>query len=201
MSPERSENKVQNRIDFEELTRFTKEVVLKDGGHIPMVIVEGSRQTIVGYIPPVLETHEERMQFMNTAGSYLANNREIGILQQVFFIGEGWVSLGRDGKPPKVSPSQDPNRKEVLIISSVEIENDRKNLKLFEMIRNQNGELVELQELQPDEGDRDIVEIPLLDAFIEGFELEVFKKLNRLLGIEINPSNYPYWKSKSNKLL
>jgi hypothetical protein len=48
MSPERRGDKY--RISFEEVTSNAKEIIRKDGHHVPVLIVEGSKNFIVSQI-------------------------------------------------------------------------------------------------------------------------------------------------------
>jgi len=43
-----------------------------------------------------------------------------------------------DGQPLKVLPSQDPNRKEVLMVAGLKVDGNVKYAKIFEMIRDRN---------------------------------------------------------------
>ena len=88
------------------------------------------------------------------------------------------MSVLREGKLPEVMPSQDPDRKEVLIISGMQVEGSVKNLRLFEMIRSQEGKLVGLREAIPGKDEPDEADVPLLDAFINGFRTGVRNKAN-----------------------
>ncbi len=81
------------------------------------------------------------------------------------------MSMVMEGKPPNVRPSQDPNRKEVLIVSGLRVEDQLKGLRLYEMRRNFRGKLTDLDEVKPGEGKSGTVDVPLLDAFVEGFQI------------------------------
>ncbi len=72
----------------------------------------------------------------------------------------------------KMRPSEDPNRKEVLIISAIQIKERKKQMKVFEILRDSHGQVVGLEEFSPDEKKEDVlVEVPLLDAFVDGFQM------------------------------
>ena len=171
MSPERK----PDRYDLDEITNIAKENILKFGGHVPTIIVKGSDGSSIAQFESLAETHEEKARMMFAAGADIARNNRIGELWQVFFVSEAWVSMaGEDGTIDK-PPSQDPNRKEVLIITTVElIEQPRTDLALFEMIRNNEGELVELKEFAMVENAEGLrVESPLLKAFVAGYRMGV----------------------------
>ena len=174
MSPERNEYK----LSFDEVVANAKDFVLKDGHHTPILIVEGSKNLIVSQIQEMPETHGERMEMMRFIGQAAAKSGRVGKLEQVVFISEGWMSMASEDKPPEMRPSEDPKRKEVLIISGLQIKERRKSLKLFEMVRNQNKKVVNLPEISPPHAKDDKVEVPLLDAFAQGFQLAFRARVN-----------------------
>jgi hypothetical protein len=169
MSPERRPERRPHRFTLEYVTQLAREVALEHGGHIPTLIVEGSRQPLIGQIPELPPTHEGRVDMMRTMGATLALSGQVGALRQVFFICEGWMSTAHEGEPPVVPPSQDPNRKEVLLISSLKVEGSQSGLVMFEMVRDTEGKLVELPQLPTPQDEGGSVDSPLLDAFAEGF--------------------------------
>lgn len=142
MSPERS-----FQIDeFEQIVERAKKLTLMDGGHVPILIAAGSRTRSIYNFSVMPDTHDERFLLMQSAGRYLAEHGKIGRLRQVFFISEGWMSMASRDKPPQMRPSEDPSRKEVLIVSGLDIEGQKKYMQLFEMVRDQNKKIVELPE-------------------------------------------------------
>jgi len=167
MSPERN----QYRISFDEIVANAKEITLKDGHHVPILIVEGSKDLLTSQISEMPETHGERMQLMRFLGQAAAKSGMVGNLEQVFFISEGWMSTASQDKPPNIRPSVDPNRKEVLIISGLRVKDSRKNIRLFEMARDQNKQIVSLEQLLPPQEKDGRIEVPLLEAFAQGFKL------------------------------
>lgn len=168
MSPERG----QYRTTFEDITEKAKEILIQDGQHVPLLIIEGSKKLVVSQIQDMPDTHDERAALMRFFGQAAARTAKIGRLEQVFFVSEGWMSAASKDKPPEMRPSQDPQRKEVLIISGLELKTRRKQLRIFEMVRNPSKRVVDLQELTPTSGRGGEIEIPLLDAFAQGFQTE-----------------------------
>jgi hypothetical protein len=154
---------------FEEATRSAREVVLESGGHVPVLIAEGSRGSFGGRIANLPDTHEDRARWMLSAGYALARSEEVGELQKVIFISEGWMSTGV-GRSPESRPSQDPARKEVLLVSELMLRDHCSRVAIFEMVRDVEGELTEPRDLQlPGEYEEGHAETPLLDAFADGF--------------------------------
>lgn len=168
MSPERKHSPQDH---FEKIIRYAKEALLRQGSHGTMLIMEGDKNTLIAGLATFPATHAGRIITMRAAGRSVALSGEIGRLLDVYLISEGWMSMSRDGKLPNMRPSQDPNRKEVLIISGLRVEDQSKSLRLFEMKRGFRGKLVDLEEVEPDEGKKGTVDVPLLEAFVDGFQV------------------------------
>ena len=148
---------------------MARAVTLRDGYHLPTVIVDGSQQSVIVQIPEMAPTHEQRAVQMYVAGAILGANRRAGHLRQVFFVTEGWMSVAHEGNLPEVPPSLDPRRKEMLVITGYEPDTQQTTMALYEMKRDLEGVLRELQEYEHGAGDRVQAESPLLDAFVRGF--------------------------------
>jgi hypothetical protein len=167
MSPERN----QNSITIEEITSKAKEIVLRDGNHVPTLIMETSDKLVASQVPSMPVTHGERMEFMRFIGQTAAKSGKVDLLQQVFLVHEGWMSMLSEDEPAQLIPSQDPERKEVLIISAFQIKESKRHLKVFEILRDAKEQVVGFEEFLPDEKKKDVsAQTPLLDAFVEGFE-------------------------------
>jgi hypothetical protein len=149
---------------------MAKEVTLRDGQHLPTVIADGSAQTAIVQLAELPNTHEGRAQQMYMTGFLLADSRQIGKLKQVFFISEAWMSTPREGELPTVPPSQDPNRKEILVISAMRVPDHDTKMAIFEMLRSQEGQLTDLKEYEPVTSENTDVDSPLLRAFAAGFD-------------------------------
>jgi hypothetical protein len=166
MSLERGEY----RARFEDVAQKAKEIALQDGSHVPILIVEGSRGMAISQMRDMPDTHDQRLDLMRSLGQAAARSGKLGRLNQVFFISEAWMSVANNGKPPDMRPSQDPNRKEVLIVTGLELKRQQKHLRIFEMIRNPEQRVVDLSELSPPQDKDGSIEIPLLDAFAQAFQ-------------------------------
>ena len=85
--------------------------------------------------------------------------------------------VGEEGEPPSSRPSQDPKRKEVLVISNLSTSEQESRLVIFEMVRDVEGQLAELRDIQlPGENEESHAETPLLDAFVDGFRMGVIDR-------------------------
>ena len=156
-------------LSFEHVTRLAREVLLRDGYHLPTVIVDGSQQPVIVQIPEMAPTHEERAAQMYVAGAILGRDRQAGRLRQAFFVTEGWMSVAREGSLPAVPPSQDPQRKEMLVVTGYESSTQHTRMALYEMKRDPEGVLRELLDYEYGTGNRIQAENPLLEAFVQGF--------------------------------
>ena len=167
MSPERN----QNPITIEEITSKAKEIVLRDGNHVPTLIMETSGKLVASQIPSMPVTHGERVEFMRFIGQTAAKSGKVDQLQQVFLIHEGWMSVVSEDKTAHIIPSHNPERKEVLIISAFQIKESKRHLKVFEILRDAKDQVVGFEEFLPNEKKEDVsAQTPLLDAFVDGFE-------------------------------
>ena len=74
------------------------------------------------------------------------------------------------------SPSLDPNRKEILIITSMELVcKHRTSLAIFEMVRDSKNNLTKLAEIKELESSQENLKVKssLLDAFVAGFKIGI----------------------------
>jgi hypothetical protein len=163
-------------ITFEEVTRVAKEMLLQHGNHVPTLIVEGSKETVVTQVLDVADTNEGRVQQMFEVGYSLARSGEVGTLRQVYFVIETWMSTVDPGEQPAIRPSQDPQRKEILLITSVSVPQREQKAAVLEMVRDQTGHLTELRDLPFD--DEGVGENRLLTAFVVGFTVASSAKFN-----------------------
>ena len=163
-SPERQ----PTSFTLDEVARLAKEVALEYGEHVPMVIAEGSTGSVVGQLVDFPETHEARSRRMYQAGVALGRSGQLGRLEQLFFVSEGWMSTaGEDG-----TLSQDPDRVEVLFVSELKVGKRQANLVLFEMVRDEQRQLSALDRLPHlAEAGEGYVDSPLLAAFVDGFRV------------------------------
>ena len=109
----------------------------------------------------MLATHGEMVKLMRFLGQADAKSGSVDQLQQIFMVSEGWMSVASEDKPAEIRPSQDPNRKEVLIVSAIQMKERKKYLKVFEILRDSTEQVVGLEEFLPEGKKEDSVEIPL----------------------------------------
>lgn len=159
----------EDLLTIEEIARLARELTLRDGSHAPTIIAEGYNRRFVGELSVLPGTHMERVHIMGSVGFTLAKSNEVGKLRQVFFICEGWMSILRGDEVPQVPPSQDPQRKEILLISALNVELHQAKIAAFEMVRTDDGVLKDLKDYYQDKSTIVDMQSPLLDAFVDGF--------------------------------
>jgi hypothetical protein len=167
MRRERERPQPPEPVRLEHVVRLARETLLRDGYHAPTLVVDGSRRVLVVQITELASEHTGRVEQMVIAGRVVAREGQGGQLRRVYFVCEGWMSLARDGVMPGMLPSQDPQRKEVLVVTGIDVRTRQTETVLYEMVRDGQGELRELVDVdQPAGGSADS---PLLDAFVFGY--------------------------------
>lgn len=172
MSKEREHQ--PHELTLDQVIQQARDIILEHGEHPPLLIMTGSKQNVLGPISNIASTHEGRVQQLFQMGFELGLTRSVGELKQIFFISESWLSKGQDDKQPTIPPSTDPNRIEVLLVSSLRLRGrtPQQSIVILEMVRDKQGKLTELREIERIEDDGDNkVESPLLLAAVRGFRL------------------------------
>src|SRR5689334_8814606 len=98
------------------VTEFIRKMVLKAGYEIPSLFAHGTIGTKLIGFAEMPETFSERAWVITQAGFSLAQEGKVGDLVQVIFFSPIW-SVTSDTPSYTVRPSQDPQRKEELMIA------------------------------------------------------------------------------------
>ncbi|MFC1961060.1 hypothetical protein ACFLYO_10160 [Chloroflexota bacterium] len=163
-------------FSLENLAHSAKELTLQMGWHAPTLLVAGSKQRIGGQFEHMPPSHEDRVRLMYAAGKNFGEQDVLGSLQQVVFITEAWVSVLSEGEAFR-QPSQDPERKEVLCISRLDVATQRHELVLYEIVRDANERIIDLPDYRV--GDEETTaDSPLLKAFAVGYTSSRAQKFN-----------------------
>ncbi len=124
------------------------------------------------------DEQKEKRRLAIDAGFTLAREGRLGVLERVSLVTEeGWKGVKREVGMLELSPSQDLKRKESVIVHHRDIEANKTVMARFDLIRNDEGEPVELVKVDPErevgaEGAGETsVESSLLDAFVGGFRM------------------------------
>lgn len=124
-------------MDIAAIVEMAKEGMLKNGSHTPTLIAEGQTGKaaiyFLGYLP---ETTFEKQKMLFGIGREHGIGHPGNIPTQCYFVSEAWVSIQKEGEERKYrSPSEDPNRKEMLIILHLNTEAGTCNLHRAEILR------------------------------------------------------------------
>lgn len=145
-----------------------KQVIL-EGKHQPKAFVEGNNGSIETDLPEMPETHEDKLVYMAALGQLMAESGRIGELLQVFVVSSGSLWETEDSVHLEFSETAHIDAKSVLIISGLQIEERRKNLIIFEILRGNENQVVGHLDLLLETNIGIPLETPLEDAFITGF--------------------------------
>ncbi|MEO8391726.1 MAG: hypothetical protein ABI700_01920 [Chloroflexota bacterium] len=157
-------------LTFADVIQKTQENLLTRGSLAPTVIAEGDHQRVMVKLEPIAPTYEGRSHQMFFLGLMLAQSGEVGVLQQVFFISEAWMSVRELGQPLEQPPSQDPQRQEVVIVAHHTLRPPTTEVVVFAMKRDAQGGVVGLEALDAQEKPSESeARSPLVEAFIIGF--------------------------------
>src|SRR5574341_111200 len=123
------------QFTLEQVAQSAKEVILRDGKHLPTLIALGSLHNVVTRFSQMPDTHKGRAVMMHRTGSVIAEAGEVGDLQKVYFVVEAWMNTAREDGTFDLPPSKDPNRIEVLIVDSMDVQENEGDLIILEMVR------------------------------------------------------------------
>ncbi len=152
------------------VTQIARELMLQHGDQPPMVIAIGGEKWTIGVLPEMPGTHAARLHTMRAAGYMLAQRHIVSTLDELFFITEAWASRGSVDNPITQSPTQDPNRIEILAIIHLQVQSHEIQATMHRIIR-QGEQVVDLQVFERSDDALLTGRSPLLDAYVEGFWL------------------------------
>jgi hypothetical protein len=153
--------------DVKEIVKIAKQILTQFGSHAPMLFVRGSKSSGMITFKDFGPDHEDKVRQMANAGVDAAMRFHAGDLRYVIFVTEAWMSLAEKGKP-YIQPSKNPKRKEMLIITTLDVVTNKQGLLMYQMIRDKRGYLIELNKFTEE---WDSVKSPLLPAFVAGYNL------------------------------
>ena len=148
-----------------EIVETAKSIMLDFGNHPLTIFVIGTKGKIY-FTVPHRETYPERVEQMIRSGMFAARQRDIGDLVQVIYISEGWAGAHRE---QFVRPSVDPNRREVLLITELDVAQNTQSVEAYICVRDRNDKVVELKPMLPEKQAE--VSSELLPSFVLGFRL------------------------------
>ncbi len=156
-------------LTLDEVTQNAKEMLLAKGKQPPTLLLEGEQRILAVLLEDLVDTHQGRMRQMFVVGFAVTQGGGVGKLKQAFFISEAWMNSAKPGDTRAVLPSQDPKRREVLLVSNFFPDDRETEVKVIEMLRDSKGVLRELKEEPAQENWKSQVGSPLIDAFVAGY--------------------------------
>jgi hypothetical protein len=146
------------------IANLARKLFLLDGYHVPMVFVKGTKGKVFFQLIRFGETADERELDMLNAGTLIARKRNVGELELIIHVCEGWL-----GTNINILPSEDPRRTEVLLVNSLDARTQDEQLVTFTVSRDSRGNVIDLKERVLPEA----VETKgrLLPAFLKGYQI------------------------------
>jgi hypothetical protein len=153
--------------DVEAIVQTAKQTLTRFGAHPSMLFVRCEGGTHIVTFNDFGPEHEDKIRQMANAGVEAACKQPLGNLRYLIFVVEAWM-----GTPKKdgsyVQPSKDPKRKEMLMLTTLDVATNKQRVLMYQMIRNTRGELMQLNRFTEA---WDSVESPLLPAFVAGYNI------------------------------
>lgn len=160
-------------MKIEAIIQMSKDLILKNGSHMPAMHVEfKSGVSTLALMPTAFntKTNFEKVQNFYTAGSMIGKEYPKESIAALAFVAEAWAATRSYDNPRlEVMPLKDPKRVEVLIITSINLSEEKAKLHVVELIRDGQGKLMDL--LPWSDYDEDmVVDTYMLASFAAGFE-------------------------------
>jgi hypothetical protein len=130
-------------ISLNELVDLAKKNLMKEGVHPPTLIIIGTEGTSMHQVQSWSES--DRIAYMTDLGAALYRE-PLGIMRKVFHVMEGWASKSAFELGVPVAQSQD--RIEVFMVYEYDHKSKSQQIKMFEMIRDEAGTLIDLREIE-----------------------------------------------------
>ena len=157
-------------MTIEAIAKEAAKILTRQGFHAPTILMQGTSKYGVIVLSGLPSDSAERIPFMYQTGEQAVREHSIGVLRQVFFVSESWMgskfSTDDSGKKRYVRPSLDPNRIEVLTITCFNPSTEESTIRILEVIRNSQHEIVELKKVEVGDGKGQDY---LLPAFVAGY--------------------------------
>ncbi len=154
---------------LEDVIVYAKRLLTKHGGLDPTLLIEGTTGSDTRPLPELPEA--AKLSLLEALGFTIASENHVGDLQHLFLVSEGW----RSSAPytPGVAmtlPKYAPDRVSVLLVAHYDLQGGRKQLMVYDLIRNAASELIELKAVSTSGDGMELVESKPLEAIIRGFQ-------------------------------
>ncbi|NOH04949.1 MAG: hypothetical protein HND47_24745 [Chloroflexi bacterium] len=164
-----STDKEQYNFDLDTIVDDAKEKVIQEGTYPPTAFIEGRKGSIKTELPKVPEAHEDKLEYMAALGQLMAESGRIGELLQIFVVSSGSLWETENAIHLELGETAPTDAKPVLIVSGAQLEQRRKNLIIFEILRGHENQVVDFIDLLIETDMGIPLETPLEDAFIASF--------------------------------
>ena len=167
--------------DLLEISQVARNWLIKEGEIPPLFFVFGDKEKAVCIFEEFPDTAEGRAKVALELGVNVAKEKqeEIGNLRSVVFVSEAWMSVLKKDEKMKTTPSKDPKRIEVLMVTGKEILNKKTNGVIFELVRDKKGKIIKLEHYEDTENKSDemTLESMQIEAFLFGYSKgQMFKE-------------------------
>ncbi len=162
-------------MEFDQVVGLAKETVLRDGHHSPILLVWGTKGNLPVQIQAELNGETNRQMIMFISGKAVGRTQNLGAIQRVHFISEGWSLRMPEGKTRDDFPASlehAAGRIEVLQVCEVNLKPDACKLATYEMIRDNAGKLIDIVHYQTVDNTEEgiYVDAPIVRAFLRGYK-------------------------------
>jgi hypothetical protein len=159
---------------IEEITQFVRKVAFDVGCEFPTLLTHGTKGSEIADFVEMPETNEAMAQ----VGRSMAKEGNVGDLIQVVLFAPAWMVTSHHPYAT-VRPSQDPNRREILLIARLIVEIKQVDVARLEIQRNRKGKITELKAMDSSGSKLFSVHHPLLTAFADGYtQANIDQKFN-----------------------
>lgn len=164
-------------MDFTQVVEDAQRTLLRAGEHRPTILVtfEGLSAPIRRTLRSFPATAGQRQHVLFLEGKLVGNQYSAWKVQRVWFISEGWMSTTDPYCLDPIAPSQDPKRREVLLVLELDASSGslKQRIDIREMRRNKKKKLkalIAVPELSSASGQEAVTPHAVLAlSFLAGF--------------------------------
>lgn len=165
---------------LDKIVEQAKDNLRKDDGLVPTVLFFGKEKGAICAFPELNDTPmgEARETLMKMTGEKIAQEvNSIGKPEEIYLVSEAWMSVVKKKDQGNfVRPSEDPNKKEVMIVSYIDVgkmldeHKPNAGMSSYEMVRDEKGKVIDLKKMVGFDKDKQgESRCYLLEAFIVGY--------------------------------
>ena len=155
--------------DLEYISNIARKTTLANGHHAPTLIVVGEMKGEIIQLQFEDADSNARQSLMKVIGMDMAMQKRLGELRRLFLVTEGWLEKQEKPLEEITPPPDDLNRIEILVIAKLDLPTNQAAMKIYEMLRGEDGGLRELVQVDLDEPEGK-TRAYLLEKFAEGYQ-------------------------------